>query len=64
MPTGKRDREANPGKGRNAGQGLGNITDTERRDLTPSGDDAPTKDQAGKVTSGEQGQARPRASDR
>ena len=50
-------REHNPGKGRNTGQGLANITDTDRRDLAPSGDDAPTQDQAGRLTSGEQGHA-------
>ena len=49
-------RENNPGKGRNTGQGLANITDTDRRDLAPGGDDAPTQDQADKLTSGEQGQ--------
>ena len=49
-------REQNQGKGKNLGQGLAGVTDQERRDLSPSGDDAPTKDQAGKRTSGEQGQ--------
>lgn len=48
-------REDNPGKGRNLGQGLANITDEDRRDLAPSGDDAPTQDQQDKLTSGERG---------
>jgi hypothetical protein len=51
-----RNREQNPGKGKNLGQGLAGPTDQERRDLSRSGDDAPTKDQAGTLTSGEQGQ--------
>lgn len=50
-----RSREQNQGKGRNLGQGLAGITDQERRDLAPSGDDAPTKDQSDRLTSGEQG---------
>jgi hypothetical protein len=50
-----KSREENQGKGKNLGQGLAGITDQDRRDLSPSGDDAPTKDQAGKRTSGEQG---------
>jgi len=49
-------REQNPGKGKNLGQGLAGITDQDRRDLAPSGDKAPTKDQADRLTSGEQGQ--------
>ena len=48
-------REHNQGKGRNLGQGLANITDQDRRDLAPGGDDAPTKDQRDRTTSGEQG---------
>jgi len=51
-----RDREQNQGKGKNLGQGLAGVTDQERRDLAPSGDRAPTKDQADRLTSGEQGQ--------
>lgn len=58
-----KSREQNQGKGKNLGQGLGNITDQERRDLAPSGDDAPTRDQAGRLTSGEQGQQRNRRDD-
>lgn len=52
----RQDREHNQGKGKNLGQGLANITDQDRRDLAPSGDDAPTQDQADRLTSGEQGQ--------
>ena len=37
------------------GQGLANIADQDRRDLAPSGDDAPTRDQRDRPTSGEQG---------
>ena len=51
-----KSREQNQGKGKNLGQGLAGITDQERRDLAPSGDDAPTKDQSDRLTSGEQGQ--------
>ena len=54
MPR-KNEREHQPGKGRNLGQGLANITDQDRRDLAPSGDDAPTQDQRDRLTSGEQG---------
>ena len=55
-----KSREQNQGKGKNLGQGLAGITDQERRDLAPSGDDAPTKDQSGRLTSGEQGQQKHR----
>ena len=48
-------REHNQGKGKNLGQGLANITDEDRRDLAPSGDDAPAQDQRDRLTSGEQG---------
>jgi hypothetical protein len=51
-----KSREQNQGKGKNLGQGLAGITDQERRDLAPGGDDAPTKDQSDRLTSGEQGQ--------
>lgn len=63
MPR-SRAREDNPGKGRNLGQGLANITDEDRRDLAPSGDDAPTQDQHDKLTSGEQGHRRDDAGQR
>lgn len=53
-----KSREQNQGKGRNLGQGLAGIADQERRDLAPSGDDAPTKDQSDRLTSGEQGHRR------
>ena len=53
--TRKHEREHHQGKGRNIGQGLANITDQDRRDLAPSGDDAPTQDQRDRLTSGEQG---------
>lgn len=53
-----RNREQNQGKGRNLGQGVANLTDEQRRDLAPSGDEAPTEDQRGKLTSGERGHAR------
>ena len=55
-----KSREQTPGKGKNLGQGLAGITDNDRRDLAPSGDDAPTKDQSGRLTSGEQGQQKGR----
>lgn len=55
-----KSREQNQGKGKNLGQGLAGITDKERRDLAPSGNDAPTKDQADRLTSGEQGQQKNR----
>ncbi|HZH44336.1 MAG TPA: hypothetical protein VEY50_09685 [Lysobacter sp.] len=42
-------------KGKNLGQGLANVTDQQRRDLAGSGARAPTQDQAGRPTSGEQG---------
>ena len=54
MPR-RNEREHQQGKGRNLGQGLANITDQDRRDLAPSGDDAPTQDQRDRLTSGEQG---------
>jgi hypothetical protein len=57
---GSKSREQNPGKGRNLGQGLAGITDQERRDLARSGEDAPTKDQSDRLTSGEQGQQKNR----
>lgn len=63
MPR-KSEREHHQGKGRNLGQGLANITDQDRRDLAPSGDDAPTQDQRGALTSGEQGEARHQRGDR
>lgn len=55
-----KSREQNQGKGKNLGQGLAGITDQERRDLAPSGDEAPTKDQSDRLTSGEQGQLKSR----
>ena len=63
MPR-RNEREHQPGKGRNLGQGLANITDQDRRDLAPSGDDAPTQDQRDALTSGEQGEARHQRGDR
>jgi hypothetical protein len=42
-------------KGKNLGQGLANINDNQRRDLAGSGDDAPTQDQRGIVTSDRKG---------
>lgn len=54
MPR-RNEREHQPGKGRNLGQGLANITDQDRRDLASGGDDAPTQDQRDRLTSGEQG---------
>lgn len=42
-------------KGRNLGQGLAGLRDDQRRDLAGRGGDAPTKDQRGISTSGEQG---------
>ena len=54
---GDRDRKQHD-IGKNLGQGLGNVTDEQRRDLAGSGDDAPTKDQAARQTSGERGAAR------
>jgi hypothetical protein len=55
---GGNDKKRSPEIGRNLGQGLGNIRDQQRRDLAGSGEDAPTQDQAGRPTSGEQGAAR------
>jgi hypothetical protein len=55
-----KSREQNQGKGRNLGQGLAGITDQERRDLAHSGEEAPTKDQSDRLTSGEQGQQKNR----
>lgn len=49
------DKRQGHDTGRNLGQGLGNITDEQRRDLAGSGDDAPTQDQRARPTSGEQG---------
>ena len=47
-------------RGRNLGKGLAGVTPQERRDLAGSGDDAPTKDQSQRLTSGEQGAERGR----
>ena len=47
--------EQNQDKGKNLGQGLAGITDKQRRDLAGRGDDAPTKDQSDRATSGEHG---------
>jgi hypothetical protein len=55
-----KSREQNQGKGKNLGQGLAGITDRERRDLAPGGDDASTKDQSDRLTSGEQSQQKNR----
>ena len=52
---GGNDKKSGPETGKNLGQGLGNIRDQQRRDLAGSGDDAPTKDQAARQASGEQG---------
>ena len=54
---GDRDRKQHD-IGKNLGQGLGNVTDEQRRDLAGSGEDAPTKDQAPRPTSGERGAGR------
>lgn len=61
---GGNDKKHQPETGKNLGQGLGNIRDQQRRDLAGSGDDAPTKDQAGRATSGEQGAQRRDRDDR
>jgi hypothetical protein len=55
---GGNDRKTGHETGKNLGQGLGNIRDPQRRDLAGSGDDAPTKDQAKRPTSGEVGHDR------
>ena len=53
MPTSdQRDKDRGQDKGRNPGQGLAGVTDQERRDLAGSTDDAPTRDQASRPTSG------------
>ena len=52
----RKSREENQGKGKNLGQGLAGITDQQRRELAGSGDDAPTKDQSDRLTSGKGGQ--------
>lgn len=41
-------------RGKNLGQGLGNITDKQRRALAGTGDDAPTQDQRRAPRSGHQ----------
>jgi hypothetical protein len=41
--------------GKNLGQGLAGVNDNQRRDLAGSGDDAPTQDQRGIVTSDRKG---------
>lgn len=55
-----KSREQNQRKGKNLGQGVAGITDQERRNLSHSGEEAPTKDQSDRLTSGEQGQQRNR----
>ena len=55
---GGNDKKSGPEIGKNLGQGLGNIRDQQRRDLAGSGDDAPTKDQARRPTSGDAGHSR------
>ncbi|KQY52621.1 hypothetical protein ASD14_08535 [Lysobacter sp. Root494] len=55
-----KSREQVQDKGKNLGQGLAGITDQERRDLAQSGEDAPTKDQSDRRSSGEQGQQKSR----
>ena len=47
-------REANPGKGSNAGQGLANIGDDARRGLAAKRQDAPLKDQGDKLDDDEE----------
>ena len=55
-PQGDRGQKK-PGqeRGTNLGKGLAGVTSQERRDLAGSGDDAPTKDQSQRPTSGELG---------
>jgi hypothetical protein len=55
---GGNDKKTGHETGKNLGHGLGNIRDQQRRDLAGSGGDAPTKDQAGRTTSGESGHDR------
>ena len=52
-----RDKNQPPSqnRGKNLGQGLTGIKDHQRRDLAGSGDEAPTKDQSERPTSGERG---------
>ena len=47
-----KSREQNQRKGKNLGQGVAGITDQERRNLSHSGEEAPTKDQSDRLTSG------------
>ena len=49
------DKRQGHDTGRNLGQGLGNITDRQRRELAGSGDDAPTEDQRTAPASSERG---------
>lgn len=55
--TSQRDSGGASSKGKNLGQGLANINDNQRRDLAGSGDDAPTQDQRGIVSSDQKGLA-------
>ena len=49
------DKRQGHDTGRNLGQGLGNITDRQRRELAGSGDDAPTQDQRSRPTPDDRG---------
>ena len=51
-------------KGKNLGQGLAGLRDDQRRDLAGRGGRAPTEDQRGVSTSGEQGGRNPSARNR
>lgn len=60
---GGNDKKRGPEIGKNLGQGLGNIRDQQRRDLAGSGEDAPTRDQEARPTSGEKGAVRESGND-
>jgi hypothetical protein len=48
-------REANPGKGRNAGQGLAGINDNQRQDLKARRQHEPLKNQGDKIVEQDEG---------
>lgn len=53
--SGQKQNNDSSNKGKNLGQGLAGVNDNQRRDLAGSGDDAPTQDQRGIVTSDQKG---------
>ena len=51
-------REANPGKGKNLGQGLAGVNDNQRRDMKAKRQDEPLKDQGDKLDERDEGRDR------